>query len=196
MADYSVEAVLSAVDKNFTSSMKAATKTLDGVSESANKNAKSVRSTFDKLGGDINRALSKGIAVGAKAMAVAGTASMTAAGATLIKSMNLAGELEQNLGGSEAVFEQYASNIQKIGQDAYKNMGLSQSDFLATANKMGSLFQGAGFSVKDSMSMSSDAMQRAADVASIMGIDMDSAMESVAGMAKGNFTMINYQSAA
>lgn len=152
---------------------------------------KKVGKSFGELGGKISSALAKGIKVGAKALLVGGGAIMAGAGATLVKSMNLAGELEQNLGGSEAVFEKYASNIQKIGKDAYKNMGLSQSDFLATANKMGSLFQGAGFSVKDSMSMSSDAMQRAADVASIMGIDMDSAMESVAGMAKGNFSMMD-----
>ena len=37
--------------------------------------------------------------------------------------LNLAGDLEQNLGGSEAVFEQYASGLQKTAKDAYKNMG-------------------------------------------------------------------------
>jgi hypothetical protein len=44
------------------------------------------------------------------------------------------------------------------------------------------------------MDLSTRAMQRAADVASIMGIDLDSAMESIAGAAKGNFT-IKYESA-
>jgi hypothetical protein len=39
-------------------------------------------------------------------------------------------------------------------------------------------------------------MQRAADVASVMGLDTTMAMDSIAGAAKGNFTMINYQSAA
>jgi hypothetical protein len=38
--------------------------------------------------------------------------------------------------------------------------------------------------------MSTEAMQRAADVASIMGIDTSAAMEAIAGAAKGNFTMI------
>ncbi len=35
-------------------------------------------------------------------------------------------------------------NIQSAATDAYKNMGLSASDYMATANKMGSLFQGSG----------------------------------------------------
>ena len=33
--------------------------------------------------------------------------------------------------------------------------------------------------------------QRAADMASVMGIDMSSAMEAVTGAAKGNYTMMD-----
>lgn len=101
------------------------------------------------------------------------------------------GELQQNLGGSEAVFGQYASEIQKIGEDAYKNMGISQSEYLATANKMASLFQGSGIDQRTSLDLTSKAMQRASDVASVMGIDMTMAMESITGAAKGNFTMMD-----
>ncbi|MFR2155273.1 MAG: hypothetical protein ACLS48_12025 [[Eubacterium] siraeum] len=42
-----------------------------------------------------------------------------------------------------------------------------------------------------SADMVTQSMQRASDVASIMGISVDSAMEAVAGMAKGNFTMMD-----
>ena len=56
---------------------------------------------------------------------------------------------------------------------------------------MGALFQGSGFSVAQSANMVTQSMQRASDVASIMGISVDSAMEAVAGMAKGNFTMMD-----
>ena len=54
------------------------------------------------------------------------------------------GELQQNLGGTEAVFGQFAKSIQDQAVSAYKNMGMSASDYMATANKMGSLFQGSG----------------------------------------------------
>jgi phage-related protein len=130
-----------------------------------------------KVGG---LAIASGIAAGAAGLAVLATKSL-AAGA----------ELEQQLGGSEAVFGQYAKNIQAMADDAYTNAGLSQNEFLAGANKMGSLFQGAGFSVEKSMQMAADSMQRASDVASIMGIDTTSALEAVQGMAKGNFTMMD-----
>ena len=128
--------------------------------------------------------------VGKGVLAVAGAVS--AGGVALVKSVQSSyGELQQNLGGSEAVYGQYASNIQEIAKDAYKNMGMSQSEYLATANKMGSLFQGSGIAQKEALDMTTKAMQRASDVASVMGIDMSVAMESIAGAAKGNFTMMD-----
>lgn len=112
-------------------------------------------------------------------------------GKALSTALSLGGELEQNLGGTEAVFGQFAGSIQQSAQSAYKNMGLSASDYMATANKMGSLFQGSGLSQQKSLDLTSSAMQRAADVASVMGLDTTTAMESIAGAAKGNFTMMD-----
>lgn len=119
----------------------------------------------------------------------------TAIGAPIVKGVKTAleqgSELEQNLGGTEAVFGAFANTIQSKAQYAYKNMGMSASDYMATANKMGSLFQGSGIDQRKSLELTSSAMQRAADVASVMGLDTASAMESIAGAAKGNFTMMD-----
>jgi hypothetical protein len=138
---------------------------------------------FDKLGNTL-----KGVSVAMGAAAVA-------AGAVAFKlgkeAVDQFGELEQNLGGSEAVFGKYAASIQKTGEEAYKNLGVSQSDYLATANKMGALFQGSGIEQQKSLELTEKAMQRAADMASVMGIDMSMAMEAVTGAAKGNFTMMD-----
>lgn len=101
------------------------------------------------------------------------------------------GELEQNLGGSAAVFGSYADAVIEKSKEAYKNMGVAQSEYLATANKMGSLFQGSGLSQQRSLELTTKAMQRATDVASVMGIDTSQALESIAGAAKGNFTMMD-----
>lgn len=105
--------------------------------------------------------------------------------------LDLGGELQQNLGGTEAVFGNYANVIQSKATDAYKNMGMSASDYMATANKMAALFQGSGVAQAESMTLTTQAMQRAADVASVMGIDTQMAMDSIAGAAKGNFTMMD-----
>lgn len=112
-------------------------------------------------------------------------------GAMIKNAISLAGDLEQNIGGSASVFKNYADTIQRTAETAASSLGLSQSKYLATATKMGSLFQGSGFSVAQSADMVTQSMQRASDVASIMGISVDSAMEAVAGMAKGNFTMMD-----
>lgn len=112
-------------------------------------------------------------------------------GAMIKNAISLAGDLEQNIGGSASVFKNYADTIQRTAETAASSLGLSQSKYLATATKMGALFQGSGFSVAQSADMVTQSMQRASDVASIMGISVDSAMEAVAGMAKGNFTMMD-----
>lgn len=133
--------------------------------------------------------LGKGALAVGKTVAVGLGASAVAVGGLVAKATTLAGELEQNMGGSEQVFKEYAGKMQETARSAFENMGLSTAEFLGTANKMGALFQGAGFSIEESSGLASDAMQRAADVASIMGIDTASAMEAIAGAAKGNFTI-------
>lgn len=135
--------------------------------------------------------LKKGFSVAAKVTGAALTAGAVAFTSLTTLASNKVGELEQNMGGSEAVFKENAESMQETAESAYKNMGLSASSFLATANKMGALMQGSGISISESADLSAKAMQRAADVASIMGIDVSAAMESVAGAAKGNFTMMD-----
>lgn len=137
-------------------------------------------------------AQSAGSSAGSKIGSLIKGAILAAGIGTALKSAISEGmELEQNLGGTEAVFGEYAHSIQTSAQEAYKNMGMSASDYMATANKMGSLFQGSGLEQQRALDLTSKAMQRAADVASVMGLDMDAAMESIAGAAKGNFTMMD-----
>lgn len=151
--------------------------------DEVNNNSGPFQSALGKLGG-----FAKGAGVAIAAGMAAGAAGLVA---LTSKALTAGSELEQQLGGSEAVFGEYAANIKAIADDAYTNMGLSQNEFLQGANKMGSLFQGAGFDVQKSMQMSTESMQRASDIASIMGIDTTTALEAVTGMAKGNFTMMD-----
>lgn len=146
------------------------------------------------LGGE---AESAGTAVGGKIGAFAKKAIIAAGiGAAVARTAKAAltqgAELEQNIGGAYAVFgDKLYGDLESKATQAYKNMGLSASDYYATANKMGSLFQGSGLSQQKSLELTTNAMQRAADVASVMGIDTSMAMESIAGAAKGNFTMMD-----
>lgn len=141
---------------------------------------------IDKAGASAGQSLGTGLLSKLKGVLVA-----AGIGGIITSAINQGGELEQNLGGTEAVFGDFASNIKNAATEAYKNMGMSASDYMATANKMGALFQGSGLEQERAMELSSAAMQRAADVASVMGIDMTDAMESIAGAAKSNFTMMD-----
>lgn len=146
------------------------------------------------LGGE---AQSAGTEVGSKIGSFAKKAIIAAGiGTAVVKvvkgAMTEGAELQQNIGGALAVFgDKLYGTLESQATQAYKNMGMSASDYYATANKMGSLFQGSGISQQKSLDLTTQAMQRAADVASVMGIDTSMAMESIAGAAKGNFTMMD-----
>lgn len=112
-------------------------------------------------------------------------------GSLVVDGVKSFAELEQNIGGSEAVFGEFATSIQKTAEQAYRTMGATQSEYLATANKMGALFQGSGLDAQRSMDLTTKAMQRAADMASVMGIDTQSALDAVTAAAKGNYTMMD-----
>ena len=146
-------------------------------------NTDDVEKKSSNLGSKV-KSMAKGFA---KGTAIIGTA---LAGITA-KSVQMAGELEQQIGGTEAVFGKFASRVQDYSKEAFKTAGLSANDYMATMNKMGALMQGSGIDTEKSLDLSAKAMQRASDVASIMGIDIDSAMQSIAGAAKGNFTMMD-----
>lgn len=156
---------------------------IDGTVDNA-KNAESeLESSFNKYATYAGNAGKAIIA----AFAAAGT------GFTMImkSALNVSGSVEQGLGGAEAVYGKFAKNVEENAKAAFSTMGLSMADYLATANKMGSLFIGTGAEIESAYEMTTNAMQRAADVAAIMGVDINWAMESVAGMAKGNFTMMD-----
>lgn len=146
-------------------------------------NTDDVEKKSSQLGSKV-KSMSKGFLKGTAVISGA-LAGLTA------KSVQMAGDLEQQIGGTEAVFGKFASRVQDYSKEAFKNAGLSANDYMATMNKMGALMQGSGIDTEKSLELSAKAMQRASDVASIMGIDIESAMQSIAGAAKGNFTMMD-----
>lgn len=183
----SVIGIVELIAKIDTSQYKSGAKEIDKANESIQNSAKDAEkgtdSSFTKIGNtatNMGKVIAAGIGIGT--VAIAGMAT---------KMLLAGGELEQQLGGAEAVFGEFSQDIVKTSQKAYEDMGLSQAEFLQGANKMGSLYQGAGVEVQKSMEMSTEAIQRATDVASIMGIDTSFALESVTAMAKGNFTMMD-----
>ncbi|MDL2211651.1 hypothetical protein LJB88_02115 [Erysipelotrichaceae bacterium OttesenSCG-928-M19] len=153
-----------------------------------NEIEKGIQQETSGTGGVVGTAIGTALGAGIFTAAKAGLSKLTG----FMKTSIMEGaDLEQQLGGASAVFEKHADKLVETSKSAYKDMGLSQNDFLQGANKMGSLFQGAGHDVASSLKMSQDYMLRASDVASIMGIDTSEALDAVTAAAKGNFTMMD-----
>lgn len=151
-----------------------------------------IETDLDKKGFESGLSKMQSIAkTGFSAIATSVGIASTAIAGLIGKAVTMAGELEQQIGGTEAVFGDFAKTVQTLGTQAYETMGVSANEYMATINKMGALMQGSGIDIETSMNLSSQAMQRAADIASIMGIDVSVAMDSIAGAAKGNFTMMD-----
>lgn len=165
-----LEIIITAQNREFNSAINGVINRLDDMGERTRQYGDSATSVFKK---------------------VAQAASALGIGKIISDSIMSGGELEQNLGGVEVVFRQHAESMKNTAKNAFKDMGLSESGYLAAANKMGALLKGSGYDIASAAETSQQVMQRASDVASIMGIDVASAMEAVTGAAKGNFTMMD-----
>ena len=152
-------------------------------------------SDFKSKMSELGKNAAKALGNAGSAIATSLGAGLAAAGAGFSKltkdALDSVSSLEQNIGGSEKVFAGFEENVQRAANEAYSQAGLSMNDYLESANKMGALMQGSGLSIEESLSWTEQVMQRASDVASIMGIDVKDAIEAVTGAAKGNFTMMD-----
>ena len=160
---------------------------LKSAQKSAKDASKAIALSSEKIISATERSISR---VG---KAIAATASAYSASAIAIgkRSLDIRSSIEQGIGGAKAIFGDFAWRVKEDAAEAFEKSGLSAEEYYATINKMGALFKGSGFTEMEALEKASNAMQRAADVASVMGIDVDMAMESIAGAAKGNFTMMD-----
>ena len=135
-----------------------------------------------------------------KSVVKSATASTAAVGAAAVaigkKMLDARSSVEQGIGGAESTFKDSANEIIQNAGAAWEKAGLSVDAYLGYANKIGAVLQGSGFGVQESARMAATMIQRAADVASVMGISVDDAVTAVTGMAKSNFTMMDNLGAA
>ena len=153
--------------------------------------SKNIGSAVDQ-GKKAGSGIAKGFAVVGKAAAAFAIAAGAAYVGVVKTAADKVAELEQNVGAAIAVWgEGLGEQQRRIAMQAAENVGLSTSQYLAMSNKMGSLMQGMGFDTREAFALSTQAIQRTADVASIMNIPIENAMEAINGLAKGNFTMMD-----
>jgi hypothetical protein len=81
--------------------------------------ADSSMSKFNGAGKKIGSAIVKGSAVAGAALT-----------GLVISSVKSSGELEQQIGGTEAVFGQFANKVQEDSKKAYSTAGLSANEYM------------------------------------------------------------------
>jgi hypothetical protein len=118
-----------------------------GDDKSLNSTIKNATGALKSIGG-----------IALKSMGVAATAVTGALVGITTASVKARGEIEQQIGGTEAVFGKYSKDIQEMAKKSYSSMGTSANDYMATIKKMGSLMKGSGIDNKTAMDLSSAAM--------------------------------------
>ena len=132
-----LDIVISAQNREFNRAIDDVIGRLDGLEEQSRRTGGSIEGIFSNLAGKL------------AALGI---------GKIISDSIMGGGELEQQLGGVEVVFKSHADSMKEAAVSAAENMGLSESAYLASANKMGALFKGSGFDIAYAADMSQQAI--------------------------------------
>lgn len=128
---------------------------------------------IDKVG----RTFSK---VGAGMLAVGG-----AGAAALYQTVAAASDLEQAVGGTEAVFKDASNVIDKYAKDAAKSAGLSERAFREATTSIGGNLKRMGYSTEDAAEQSAQLTQVAADLAATYGGTTAEAVDALGAAFRG-----------
>jgi hypothetical protein len=140
-----------------TADTKGAVRGLNQVGDAAHKNLGATEQGISRVG-------SRSPVFGA---ALAGAGVVAAAG--LMKAGQAAAQLEQSIGGTEAVFGEVSGTIDKFAKDAARNMGLSERAFREATTSIGGQLQGVGFDTQTAADQAVKLTGVAADLAATYG---------------------------
>lgn len=118
----------------------------------------------------------------------AGTAMMAGSGlvaAGLYKAGQSAAELEQAVGGTEAVFKDASGYIDKYAKSAATNMGLSETAFRTATTRIGGQLKGVGFDIDTAAEKSVQLTGIAADLAATFGGTTAEAVDALGAAFRG-----------
>lgn len=150
-----------------------AIKGLETIGKSADRNLGRAESKLDKMGQRFQKA-------GAGMLAGAGLAA-----AGLYQAGKSAADLEQAVGGTEAVFKDVSGVIDKFAKTSAKNMGLSERAFREATTSIGGQLKGLGFSVEDAADQAIDLTGVAADLAATYGGTTAEAVSALGAAFRG-----------
>lgn len=117
-------------------------------------------------------------------------------GAAVVKgissSIEKGGELQQSLGGIEALFGKSADTVKQNASKAFQTVGVSANDYMENVTSFSAaLINGLNGDTGKAASIADMAMQDMGDNANRFGTDIQSIQNAYQGFAKGNFTMLD-----
>lgn len=133
--------------------------------------------------GRTGKALGSAIAGGA-AVAVAAVAGIAVA------AFDAASKLEQSTGAIDAVFGDWALDIEQAAEKADKTLGLSQSSYQELAAVIGSQLKNAGMDIGDVTGATQDLIEKGADLAAVFGGSAQDAVGALSSALKGEMDPI------
>jgi hypothetical protein len=156
-----------------TGDSKGAVKAIEDVGRAADKNLGTTDKRLEKTGLQLQR-------LGAGAL---GVGALFTAG--LAKSAQKAGELEQAVGGTQAVFKESAGVIDQFAKSAARSMGLSERAFREATTRIGGSLKGLGFETDDAADRAVELTGVAADLAATYGGTTAEAVDALGAAFRG-----------
>jgi hypothetical protein len=115
----------------------------------------------------------------------AGVAAFAGVTAFVKSAADAASNLEQSMGGIEAVFKSSASQVEEWGSQAASTLGLSQSAYQDLATLIGSQLKNAGTSMEDLAPKTDGLIRQGADLAAMYGGTTAEAVGALSSALKG-----------
>lgn len=160
---------------------------LDG-KEQFEKDVNDTKTKGVNLAESIGKALSKVAQVGAAAIG----ACATAVGALTKESIESYAEYEQLVGGSQLLFGDAYEHIAKKAKTAYKDVQMSQNDYLKQVNGFATGLKTAlGGNEQAAAELATKIIEAEADVVAATGNSQEAIQNAFNGIMKSNFTMLD-----
>lgn len=152
---------------------KGAVANVEKLGTTAEREASKAKTSLDKWGAGLTR-------VGAHAMAF-GSVALVGLG----MAVQSAGQLEQAVGGTEAVFGDATSTIDKYAKGAAQSAGLSETAFRTATTSIGGQLKRMGFDTDEAAEKAVELTQVAADLAATYGGTTAEAVEALGAAFRG-----------
>lgn len=152
---------------------KQAVRGLEGVGRAADRNLGRAESKIDRTAQRMQKA----------GVGMLGAATLAATG--LYKAGQSAADLEQAIGGTEAVFKDTSGVIDKFAKNSAEKMGLSERAFREATTSFGGQLKGLGFNIEDAADLSVDLTRKAADLAATYGGTTAEAVQALGAAFRG-----------